>query len=128
LTRDVVFGGVYTTCRLQIQWHADLSPEQQWQGNMAAAGIATLLASPFNYARNVQYATSSRASQPGTVAILRHLAREVMQVDGGASWRRRLGLLQQRLRIGWGTLRVALGMSFAHSVYDALQKRIRPYE
>lgn len=127
LMRDVVFGGVYTGCRLQIQWYADLSPDRQWQGNLVAAGWATVLASPFNYARNIQYATSSRQSQPSTAAVLRHLATEVMDADTSSSRLLRWRLLQQRLRIGWGTLRVALGMSFAHSVYDALHKQTRPY-
>jgi hypothetical protein len=126
LMRDVAFGGVYTGCRLQIQWYADLSPDRQWQGNMVSAGLATILASQFNYVRSVQYATSSRQLQPSTAHVLRDLARHVVEESDG-SWLHRLRILQVRLRVGWGTLRVAMGMSFAHAVYDALQKQVRPY-
>lgn len=40
------------------------------------------------------------------------------QVHSKASLRERLSLLQDRLWIGWGTARVAVGMSVTASIYD----------
>jgi hypothetical protein len=36
----------------------------------------------------------------------------------------RLHFVQTKLRIGWGTARVAMGMSFSHAVYDWLHERM----
>lgn len=117
LYRDVVFGGCYTWLRLLIQSGLDLEPNQQWMGNMIAAAFATVLSGPFNYVRNIQYATSSREVADSTFKILSDLMQETRAQSTIAE---RWDYLQHRLRIGWGTTRVALGMAFAHSVYDQL--------
>jgi hypothetical protein len=117
LARDVVFGGLYTWLRLQIQWWGDLPPNKQWEANLIAAGLATVVSGPFNYVRNVQYATRSKDMADGTLQVLRSLARKVS--DRPTSLQK-LHYLQNRLRIGWGTIRVALGVTFGHSVYDWL--------
>lgn len=122
--RDVVFGGCYTWLRLQIQWWLDLQPNEQYIGNFVAAGLATVASGPFNYARNIQYATSSRDRAQNTVQILQELMEQVAKEKTAIQ---KWSLLQNRLRIGWGTARVALGMTFAHSVYDTLQKSIKHY-
>jgi hypothetical protein len=120
--RDAVFGGCYTWLRLQIQWWMDLDTPEQYKGNFVAAGLATILSGPFNYARNVQYATSSRQVPPSTTQVLHELMQEVRQTHGVD----KLRLLQNRLRIGWGTFRVALGMAFAHAVYDTIFEYLKP--
>lgn len=122
LYRDIVFGGCYTWLRLQLQWYGDLPPERQWQANLVAAGLATVASGPFNYARNIQYATSSRSSALSTSQVLQDLWN---QVRAEPTLERQLRLVQDRLRIGWGTARVALGMAFAHAVYDHLQHYVR---
>lgn len=124
LWRDVVFGGCYTWLRLQLQWWFDLKSNEQWKANFVAAGLATVVSGPFNYVRNVQYATSSRDRAPSISQVLKELFYDVRQETHISQ---KLNLLQNRLRIGWGTARVAMGMAFAHSVYDALQRRLKPY-
>jgi len=125
LCRDVVFGGTYTWLRLQIQWWCNFqTPSEQSIGNFIAAGMATIVSGPFNYARNVQYGTSSRERAPSTPQVLQELVKDVQNEPTLGSKGR---LIQNRLRIGWGTARVALGMAFAHAVYDSLQKAVRPY-
>ena len=113
--RDVVFGGCYTWLRLQLQWTLDLQPHEQWYGNIVAAGMATVISGPFNYVRNIQYSTSSQVKADSTVQILVFLIDEIKEAP---SVPQKLSLIQNRLRIGWGTARVALGMTFAHGVYD----------
>lgn len=113
--RDLVFGGCYTFGRRKLH---DQQTEHEYLANMIAAGLATILSGPFNYARNIQYATPSHLSAPPTAEVLRELLGEIAQASN------KLVVVQNRLRIGWGTARVALGMAFAHTVYDYLHEYV----
>ena len=61
---------------------------------------------------------------PGSVRILLDLAKEARAQGKDAA-----GFLQNRLRLGWGTARVAVGMAVGQYLYeftkDALDKRPR---
>ena len=109
------FGGTYTWLRRVLG--QDLPDELRWTSNMAAAAVATVVSGPFNLARNVQYGTKSRQRRPSVGAVLRTLADEVAERRGLGP---KMTHVQQRLRVGWGTARVAAGMAFAHQVYDWL--------
>jgi Mitochondrial carrier protein len=122
--RDVVFGGTYTWLRLQIKIWFSLSNQQQWMGNFVAAGLATILSGPFNYVRTIQFATRSHEIAPSTIHILKNLMNETLSKDHETVFSR-LQFLQNKLRIGWGTARVAIGMAFAHSVYNWLHDTIK---
>jgi hypothetical protein len=115
--RDLVFGGTYTFLRFELQYRLQLGLEYQWVANFTAATLATILSGPLNLARNVQYATSSRHVADSVRAVLAQFADEVLQRP---SWYEKCWHVQNRLRIGWGTARVALGMTFGHFVYDKL--------
>lgn len=117
LMRDVTFGGLYTFTRLQIQWSCSLPRENQWMANLFAAALATIVSGPFNLARNVQYFSKSSQTAPTTYEVLVELAHETRDLQ---SYRQKLLHLQKRLRIGWGTARVATGMAFGHYCYDGL--------
>jgi hypothetical protein len=120
LVRDVVFGGCYTYLRLEFQFHG-LPPEHQWMGNMAAAALATILSGPLNLARNVQYGTKSRKTAPTIVTVFLTLAQQIKEQP---STLRKWIYLQNRLRIGWGTARVAIGMAFGQFMYEELMWRM----
>lgn len=121
VSRDVVFGGTYTCLRLQIPVWCGMSANQQWMGNFVAAAMATVISGPFNYVRNVQFATRSHETADSTVTILRDLVSQTLTHRGVLA---RLHFLQNRLRIGWGTTRVAIGMTFAHAVYNWLHENL----
>jgi hypothetical protein len=106
LWRDAVFGGCYTTIRLQLQWIFDLEAHNQWEANFVASGLAAVVSGPWNYARNLQYATKSREFQPSIRSVFVELMHEVKQQKDVIE---KLKYLQIQLRIGWGTLRVAMG-------------------
>lgn len=113
LFRDIAFGGCYTFLRYTINGS---SPEHnQWIGNMLAAGVATVVSGPFNLARNEQYATRSKKLAPTIPQVFKTLTENVAAQHTLSG---KLHVLQHRLRIGWGTARVAVGMSFGHFVYD----------
>lgn len=116
IMRDVVFGGTYTLLRLQLTQRNKYSSEHQWFANICAAALATLASGPLNLVRNVQYATpSSETHVPTIKEVMLTLRTEVSQLP---SWQGKVLHVQERLRIGWGTARVAMGMAFAHYVYD----------
>jgi len=121
LARDMAFGSCYTVMRLELQYWFDLDHKQQWVGNFCAAALATVISGPFNYVRNVQFATKSSEKADGILGILRDLGVSTSQQEGTLG---KLKFLQHRLRIGWGTARVAMGMSFAHAVYDWLHENL----
>eukprot|EP00536_Pseudo-nitzschia_multiseries_P003687 jgi/Psemu1/186450/e_gw1.58.104.1 len=115
ILRDLCFGGTYTFLRLEIQYVFQLRPDQQWGANTVAAALATIVSAPFNLVRNVQYATRSREKADGISKVLQDFYREVRSHE--TTWER-ARYFQTRLRIGWGTVRVAVGMAFGHLVYD----------
>ena len=120
LCRDVVFGGCYTYVRLELQWYG-LPPAYQWAGNMFAAALATVLSGPLNLARNVQYATTSRCDAPTIRQVLVQLHTDLtMKQTILDQWHH----IQARLRIGWGTARVAVGMAFGQFIYEELMWRM----
>jgi len=117
ILRDVVFGGTYTFIRFKLKDSDCTGGERaQWASNMGAAAFATVISGPFNLARNIQFATGSTEARPTIASVVLNLfsrASEMGVVD-------RLKYLQRRLRIGWGTLRVAAGMALGQKVYDEL--------
>lgn len=115
LCRDIAFGGCYTFLRYTINGPSASPDHYQWIGNMLAAGVATVVSGPFNLARNEQYATKSKKLAPTIPQVFSTLAKQVAAQDNMSD---KLHLLQNRLRIGWGTARVAVGMAFGHFIYD----------
>ena len=122
--RDVIFGGCYTFLRLELQYHG-LPPEKQWLGNILAASVATIASGPFNLARNEQYATKSRQTAPSIQQVFRVL---YQQVSSFPTYAEKWNHLQNRLRIGWGTARVAVGIAFGHWFYDEMMWAIEMHE
>lgn len=117
LFRDLVFGGCYTFLRFELQYRFQLSREYQWMANFAAAAMATVVSGPFNLARNEQYATRSRHVADTVSVVLTNFVEETKQQNTFSAKCRHV---QNRLRLGWGTARVAAGMTFGHFVYDKL--------
>lgn len=116
VTRDLVFGGFFALFRNEIRLL-----ESQKEGRMSnyvidvfSASLATLLSSPFNYVRNVHYATPPNVPALSARTILFQLWRSTLEKENLASALRHL---QSRLRLGWGTARVGCGMAFGAQVY-----------
>jgi hypothetical protein len=83
--------------------------------NGVSGFVATLLSSPLNYVRNMHYATPpSVKHQPGLVILADLWSTMLLEKS---FWARVL-YLQQQLRVGWGTARVACGMALGAQLYD----------
>lgn len=123
ILRDVVFGGTYTFIRFQLNRFQLKDSEYsggeqaQWASNMGAAALATVISGPFNLARNVQFATGSTEARPTISEVIMNLFSKASEKE---SMLDRLKYLQNRLRVGWGTFRVAAGMALGQQVYDTL--------
>lgn len=125
--RDIIFGATYSSCRrswasslgerIDMSEHAHHLVSGVFIANCAAAAVATVVSGPMNYVQNMQYATSSRNHQLSIVMTLSRLANETTRHRGVF---RKAAFLQARLRIGWGTFRVALGMGIGNYIYETL--------
>lgn len=118
--RDAIFGGSFATLKYYGKPQFDPSVKQTLyhrlltDGSVLMAGaLATIASAPWNYARNMKYATPPGQQAPSTWCCLRELFRDARKADCGS-----LRFLQQRLRIGWGTGRVACGMMVGDQLYE----------
>jgi len=138
--RDMTFGCVYEVMRVILRPHFEKMVKQRTQlikakstiegknatnhlfpislyfiANMISASIATVVSGPFNYARSMQYACKADEVTPSIMNVLKTLWQECHQQ--GSVWRG-MSHLQQRLRVGWGTARVGVGMAIGQHVFD----------
>ena len=125
VARDAVFGGAYAAIKHALG-------EEGHDGflvSVVAAGAATVLSSPINYARNVKYAASFKGGKTGqslkVMSIVRGLLGEAWShPEGGVLGK--ADYLAKRLRIGWGTARVAFGMAATSELYVAMVNVLEP--
>ena len=110
--RDAVFGLVFSFLR-----HRGSNKESGFITNAAAALVATTLSSPFNYARLKQYAVpASQQPGPSMNLVFRDF---IIQTNQATSKTR---FVFQSFNIGWGALRVALGMGISSQLYINCQR------
>lgn len=120
--RDITYGCVYEVLRSRVKSAFPLTNNAYNQEtfsffcNCIAALIAIIAASPFNYARNMKYATPHYEKTPTTAAILKNVWRESQGIS--TSLIRRARFFQQRFAIGLGTTRAAVGMAVGQVIYD----------
>ena len=132
ICRDMVFGGAYATlrfvfaCKLGTMLHSGDYPHVERSmvapaSQFAAAAIATTLSSPINYWRNMQFATKVGCQPVSLVKCMRELKSSIVDAPTTIDSVRQIGL---KLRVGWGTVRVATGMAVGQQLYDYLSRRI----
>jgi len=123
VARDAIFGGVFMGTRHALRTLL-FAPRESALGesvalSLVAGAIATTASAPLNYARNMQFATPSTHPARSTLALLRQLLRDARAED--RPWR----FLQRRLRVGWGTARVAVGMASGFELYALYRRLLR---
>eukprot|EP00606_Chrysophyceae_sp_TOSAG23-5_P001164 GSChrysophyteH2.ASY1.ANO1.731.1 assembled CDS len=112
ICRDLVFGGVYGVLRHEVPMILDnLAGTSSRRHTM----IATVLSSPWNYIRNIHYATPYGQDPEKPLSIMRGLWKDACKEKTLFG---RLVHLQTNLRVGWGTARVGCGMAFSAQVYN----------
>lgn len=118
--RDCVFGAAFGWMRSQLRGRLQEPSDAtggalRFGADVVAAGSATALSSPFNFARNMQFAQPLDQRPTSTLQALRALRLEVAAQPTAAAAVRFLAV---RLNIGWGTLRVAGGMALTARCFD----------
>jgi hypothetical protein len=84
--------------------------------NVLAAAIGTVASSPFNYARNLQYASTPEDKAPKIKKVLTDLWKEsTPHVGKGLG---RAGFFADTLKIGWGTFGSAVKMGLGQFIFD----------
>ena len=111
--RDLIFGSIFSSSRFILNENTE--NRYSLACNLISGCLATLLSSPLNYVRNIHYASSPAQSRVAGAVIIRNLMLEASKQDNTYKG---LSFLQQRLRIGWGTLRVGVGMAVGARVYE----------
>lgn len=113
VTRDVIFGAIFSSLRNK---HADNENKtRRFLINFISCAVATTFSAPLNFVRNMQYVSPLNKPVPKMNAALRTLWDEASREP---SVLRMMGYVQQRLRIGWGTARVAFGMALVDVFYQ----------
>lgn len=122
--RDMTFGAVFALLRREVRKALFDNPNCEtptgcFIADAIAAGSAAVVSGPFNYARNRQFShhSTDNLTVPSISDSLRWFLTHLRE-------RRTLYLkiryAQTRLMIGWGTLRVGLGMGLGALIYNAL--------
>ena len=89
--------------------------------SLLAGAAGTIASSPFNYVRNIKYGWPASDTPPSALRILSDLGGECGQRTREGGWGQGAMHLQDRLRIGWGTARVAVGMAVGYEIYELVK-------
>ena len=108
--RDLIFGSIFSSFRYIL--NEKTGHQYSLACNLISGCFATLLSSPLNYVRNLHYASSPTQRRVPGIVMIRKLLLDASKQDSPLSF------LQQRMRIGWGTLRVGIGMAVSAKVYE----------
>lgn len=132
--REAAFGSIYESSRFflrqQLRSHdastcrspivmipTKIMPmhfSREFACDCTAATLAAIASSPINFVRTMQLATPSGCVPPSFSVVLSQLHRDIMQQR--SLWLR-LSYAQDRLRIGWGSVRVGLGMAVGDLIF-----------
>jgi hypothetical protein len=124
LVRDLKFGAVYEYARpkLKSMLNANGSKSKEFTANMMAASAAILLASPYNYMRNIMYKSDPTRPPPSIKEATKSLFFHA-KADS-ASPLAFILRLQNALQIGPGIVRFAFGMALGQMVCDYVKEQL----
>mmetsp|Transcript_124036 Transcript_124036/g.358710 ORF Transcript_124036/g.358710 Transcript_124036/m.358710 type:complete len:282 (-) Transcript_124036:71-916(-) len=119
MCRDAIFGFCFSLRK--TAWHCQ-DERGAFAASMVFAALGTVLSSPFNYIRNITYASilasdgTSRSMRRRVEALLLEFAADVRRQETPL---RSAQFVQERLKLGWGSFRVAVGMAMLDFAYSA---------
>ena len=120
VTRDIIFGGVFSLTRYNFPiLQRDIDGTRNNMNSMVidilSASLATIISSPWNYVRNMHYATPPSEK---TLSTWQYLNELILHSSHEKGFRNRFNHIQRKLRIGWGTARVGCGMAVGAYLYS----------
>jgi len=127
LARDMLFGCTYESLRHLFKQQGPKIEEHQATLNFAwnalAACSATIVSAPFNYTRNIKYATPAGQKPPSMKDTLLEVWREAREQSTKQAFGRSR-YIQQRFKLGWGTARVGVTMAVGQQVFDRVKQQL----
>ena len=144
--RDSLFGGYFTFARKRLSAEAaqrrssasssasssDLAsaapPERsEFAATVLAGMMAAALSAPMNFVRNMQFSSSPSEPGPSIPRVFRNLYARTAAVRRSKGTRASVQYAFARMNIGWGTMRVGLGMAVGALLYEALNASAHSY-
>lgn len=123
--RDTIFGSIYEISRHLMQ-NKLINYNESYLNficNFIAAGLATVASGPLNYARTIQYATPPQENPPTILKALKNVWNESKMYENHQL--SRMSFFQQKFRMGWGTVRVGVGMAVGQHVFDSACSKLK---
>ena len=132
--RDIIFGSSYEIIRTALR--NNLTPNNPlpppisnitllFSYDLGAAAIASILAGPFNYARTLQYGTAPNIKPLTIPKIFEDLWKKSKREN--KTILSRLYFFQREFKVGWGTARIAVGMSVGQLIFDNTRSTLQKY-
>lgn len=109
--RDTTFSCVYVMSHYYGKKTLGDTPLLFLTDNLAVIG-ATMVSAPFNFAMNRMYAVKPHQPYPTTISIFKRMHNSVKDKP------KPFQSLMSRLHIGVGTVRISLGMTISHRMYE----------
>lgn len=125
--RELLFGVSYEVTRHFLQARLAQSGKADnkalyFFSNFLSAGLGVAIAAPFNYARNIQYATPPHEKTATTLKILSNLYNETKKAN--MSSLHRLSFFSEKFKLGPATLLVATKIGFNQALFDTVKAKI----
>lgn len=114
--RDATFGIVYETLRVP-QYSKDRSHTTQFLLNIIAGAAGSVVSSPINFTRNLIYGAPFNSSPLPARQLLSFLWMEVQ----GRTLLEKFQHINARLNVGWGSMRVGVGMACGQALFSLLK-------
>lgn len=125
LGRDMIWGGAFALINYSLTPPAQDNKVQRnysLYGSLVAGVVATVISSPFNFVRNIHFSTHPREPIRPALEILSRLHRHAFESESPFRY------LQMRLCLGWGTMRVGVGMAMTATLYESFQTSLFAHE
>ncbi|HSW70516.1 MAG TPA: hypothetical protein VLH77_00880 [Gammaproteobacteria bacterium] len=128
--RGITFGSIYEVLRNLLR--QKLNPEEtqkpqnklmtvDFAANTTSAILSTIAASPFNYARNIQYKMPLQQPAPTVKEILISTHKESKTQN--KTLLSRINFFSKTFQLGWGTVRVGVGIATGQIIFDEAKKQ-----
>jgi hypothetical protein len=124
VARDTIFGVTYEVLRCP-NYTKHHSTGVQLLANSTAASVACVLSAPLNYTRNMVYGCPLRSTPLGTSTLVRYLWLEMTRHSDPTT---RLRLVNDRFNVGWGSLRVGIGMACGQHLFHTFKVMLSKHE
>jgi hypothetical protein len=122
MLRDVTFGVTYECLRFEQVLLAE-NRSTRMAYDCTAGMVASVASSPFNFARNLIFSAPPAGCPLSMTTLLSFLQKETKALP---TWGARFRHLNSRLNVGWGTLRVGVGMGAGQLIFRSAQAKLAP--